>query len=111
MISLHAGRLLLLSERTSHTWHALIRLGPLPEHQLNADTGTLDLRQAMLRGQNLYLAFRAKARPVDPKAKVVCWDCIHWELRGRGRCTLNIPEARKTGGKFASKCSMFLPCP
>jgi hypothetical protein len=107
MISLHAGRLLLTCERASQTWHAHIILGPKPEHQLVADTGTVDLRQAMERGQSYYMAFRAKARPVDP---VMCWDCIHWTPGGRGRCELEIPECRQTGGRFAPNCSVFKPC-
>jgi len=110
MISLHAGRLLLTCERASQTWHAHIILGPKPEHQLVADTGTVDLRQAMLRGQNLYTAFRAKARPVEAEAKVMCWDCIHWTPGGRGRCELDIPECRQTGGRFAPTCAVFTPC-
>ena len=107
MISLHAGRLLLTCERASQTWHAHIILGPKPEHQLIADTGTVDLRQAMERGQGYYMAFRAKARPVD---SVMCWDCIHWTPGGRGRCELEIPECRQTGGRFAATCSVFKPC-
>lgn len=112
MISLLAGRLLLTCERASQTWHAHIILGPKPEHQLVADTGTVDLRQAMERGQNLYAAFRAKARPVDPDMppKRLCWDCIHWTPGGRGKCELDIPECRQTGGRFAATCSVFTPC-
>jgi hypothetical protein len=110
MISLHAGRLLLSCERASQTWHAHIILGPKPEHQLVADTGTVDLRQAMERGQNLYTAFRAKVRPVAPEAKVMCWDCIHWTPGGRGRCEMDIPESRQTGGRFAPSCAVFTPC-
>ena len=112
MISLHAGRLLLTCERASQTWHAHIILGPKPEHQLIADTGTVDLRQAMERGQNLYMAFRAKARPIEPdiEPRRVCWDCIHWTPGGRGRCELEIPECRQTGGRFAATCAVFTPC-
>jgi hypothetical protein len=110
MISLHAGRLLLSCERASQTWHAHIILGPKPEHQLVADTGTVDLRQAMERGQNLYTAFRAKARPVEVETKVMCWDCIHWTPGGRGRCEMDIPESRQTGGRFAPSCAVFTPC-
>ena len=110
MISLHAGRLLLSCERASQTWHAHIILGPKPEHQLVADTGTVDLRQAMERGQNLYTAFRAKVRPAEVEAKVMCWDCIHWTPGGRGRCEMDIPESRQTGGRFAPSCAVFTPC-
>ena len=110
MISLHAGRLLLTCERASQTWHATINIGPKPEHQLIVDTGTVDLRQAMERGNMHYQAFRAKVRPVTPDAKVMCWDCLHWTPGGRGRCELDIPEARQTGGRFAPNCSVFMPC-
>jgi hypothetical protein len=110
MISLHAGRLLLTCERASQTWHARINIGPKPEHQMVVDTGTVDLRQAMERGNMHYQAFRAKVRPVTPDAKVMCWDCLHWTPGGRGRCELDIPEARQTGGRFAPNCSVFMPC-
>ena len=109
MISLHAGRLLLTCELTSQTWHAKIIVGPKPEHQLVVDTGTVDLQQAMVRGNMHYQAFRVKARPVEPAAKVMCWDCLHWAPVGRGRCELKIPEARKSNGKFAPDCSVFQP--
>jgi hypothetical protein len=106
MISLHAGRLLLICERASQTWHAHINLGPKPEHQLVVDTGTVDLRQAMERGQLHYAAFKAKA----PRVQVMCWDCIHWTPGGRGRCEIDIPECRQTGGRFAANCAVFTPC-
>ena len=72
MISLHAGRLLLTCERASQTWHARINIGPKPEHQMVVDTGTVDLRQAMERGNMHYQAFRAKVRPVTPDAPAYC---------------------------------------
>lgn len=109
MIALHAGRLLLTCEQSSQTWHARINIGPKPEHQLVVDTGTVDLRQAMERGNMHYQAFCAKARPVEPNAKVMCWDCLHWTPGGRGRCEIGLPEARKTGGRFAPNCSVFQP--
>lgn len=109
MIALHAGRLLLTCEQSSQTWHARINIGPKPEHQLVVDTGTIDLRQAMERGKMHYQAFCAKARPVEPNAKVMCWDCLHWTPGGRGRCEIGLPEARKTGGRFAPNCSVFKP--
>ena len=73
------------------------------------DTGTVDLRQAMERGHWHYAAFKAKARPVEPDAKVMCWDCIHWTPGGRGRCEIDIPECRQTGGRFAPNCAVFTP--
>lgn len=109
MIALHAGRLLLTCEQSSQTWHARINIGPKPEHQLVIDTGTIDLRQAMERGNMHYQTFCAKARPVEPNAKVMCWDCLHWTPGGRGRCEIGLPEARKTGGRFAPNCSVFQP--
>jgi hypothetical protein len=107
MISLHAGRLLLTCERASQTWHAHINLGPKPEHQLVVDTGTVDLRQAMERGQMHYTAFKEKVRPVEAQAKAMCCDCIHWLPGGRGVCLLEIPESKQSGGRFAAKCSVF----
>lgn len=106
MISLLNGRLLLTCERASQTWHAHIILGPGPEHRLDVDTGTVDLRQAMLRAMNDFNAFRAKARPIQEEIRY-CWDCIHWEPKGRGRCSMEFPEARQTGGRFASRCSIY----
>jgi hypothetical protein len=106
MISLHAGRLLLTCERASQTWHAHIILGPKPEHQLVVDTCTVDLRQAMERGQYHYKAFKETAPPVQR----MCWDCIHWTPGTPGRCEIDIPECRQTGGRFAPNCAVFTPC-
>jgi hypothetical protein len=61
MISLHGGRLLLLCSRTDRTWHARVVLGPKPEHQIESDTGTVHLQDALLRGQSLYQAAVSKA--------------------------------------------------
>jgi hypothetical protein len=47
MISLHGGRLLLLCSRSDKTWHARVVLGPKPEHQIESDTGTVHLPDAL----------------------------------------------------------------
>jgi hypothetical protein len=43
------------------TWHARVVLGPKPEHQIESDTGTVHLQDALLRGQSLYQAARSQA--------------------------------------------------
>lgn len=108
MISLHGGRLLLFCDRSDRTWHVRIVLGPKPEHHMEADTGAVQLQQAMLRAQSIYQMACAKIRPVG--AVPMCWDCQQWELT-RKCCALGFPEARQTGGRFAARCAMFSPEP
>jgi len=48
MISLHAGRLLLVCDRADRNWHARVVLGPKPELQIEMDTGTPHLQAALL---------------------------------------------------------------
>jgi len=64
MISLHAGRLLLFCDRADRTWHCRVVLGPKPEHQVEADTGAIQLQDALLRAQSIYSAAVARIRPV-----------------------------------------------
>lgn len=104
MISLHAGRLLLVCSRSDRTWHARVVLGPKPEHQLEADTGTVHLQDALLRAQSIYMAAVAQIRPAGGQR--MCWDCLQWDLQ-RNRCELGIPEAKRTGGRFAPNCEMY----
>lgn len=106
MISLHAGRLLLVCDRTDRTWHARVVLGPKPEHQLEIDTGTVQLQEAMLRAQGIYKAAVMKIRPAaGPR---MCWDCAQWDIRN-SRCQLGLPESKKSGGRFAAVCEMYGP--
>jgi hypothetical protein len=106
MISLHAGRLLLISNRADRTWHARVVLGPKPEHQLEADTGTIELQEALLRAHRIYEAAVRRLRPAD--SQLMCWDCMQWDMRG-SRCQLGLPESRRSGGRFASACEMYGP--
>lgn len=111
MIRLHAGRLLLVCDRTDRTWHARVVLGPRPEHQLEVDTGTVQLQEALLRAQVIFQGAVASIRPRD--VPVMCWDCLQWDM-GRQKCDLMIPESKRSGGRYGSKCEMFdraLPAP
>lgn len=105
MISLHGGRLLLFCDRADRTWHCRVNLGPKAEHQLEADTGAIQLQDALLRAQSIYSAALARIRPTE--APRMCWDCVQWEAM-RKRCNLEFPEARQTGGRFAARCELFV---
>ena len=105
MISLHGGRLLLLCSRTDRTWHARVVLGPKPEHQIESDTGTVHLQDALLRGQSLYQAAVARLRPAD--APVMCWDCLHWDM-SKQRCAFELPESKRSGGRYAARCELYV---
>jgi hypothetical protein len=104
MIRLKSGRLLLVCDRADRTWHARIILGPKPEQQLDIDTGTIQLHEAMLRAQNLFQAAVGSIRPRE--ASVMCWDCLQWDMASQ-RCELSIPESKRSGGRYAVKCEMF----
>lgn len=105
MISLHAGRLLLFCDRADRTWHCRVVLGPKPEHQVEADTGAIQLQDALLRAQSIYSAAVARIRPVvEPR---MCWDCVQWE-QTRKRCSLDFPEARQSGGRYAARCEVYV---
>jgi hypothetical protein len=105
MISLHAGRLLLFCDRADRTWHCRVNLGPRAEHQLEADTGTIQLQEALLRAQRIYQAAVLRIRPASSPR--MCWDCLQWEP-ARKACTLGFPEARQTGGRFAARCDIYV---
>lgn len=111
MIRLKSGRLLLVCDRADRTWHARITLGPKPEHQLDVDTGTIQLQEALLRAETVFQAALASIRPRD--AGVMCWDCLQWDM-AKQRCELMIPESKRSGGRYGAKCEMFnraLPAP
>lgn len=111
MIRLYAGRLLLVCDRADRTWHARVVLGPRPEHQLEVDTGTVQLQEALLRAQSIFQAAVASIRPRD--VPVMCWDCLQWDM-GRQKCELMIPESKRSGGRYGANCEMFhraLPAP
>jgi len=105
MISLYAGRLLLVCSRADRTWYARVVLGPRAEHQLEADTGTVQLQEALLRAQSIFRAAVVKLRP-EPNR--MCWDCLQWDMRQQ-RCVLALPEAKRSGGRYAPRCEMFEP--
>ena len=105
MISLYAGRLLLVCSRADRTWHARVVLGPRAEHQLEADTGAIQLQDALLRAQSI---FRAAVTKLRPEANRMCWDCLQWDMRHQ-RCVLCLPEAKRSGGRYAPRCEMFEP--
>ena len=105
MISLHAGRLLLVCSRADKNWHARIVLGPKSEHQVEIDTGTPHLQTALLKAQHIYKAAQAKLRPST--APPMCWDCHYWEMRHQA-CGLELPESKRSGGRYASRCEMYV---
>lgn len=107
MISLHAGRLLLVCSCSSRNWWAHVVLGPRPELQIKADTGTVHLPHALIRAQSVYKMAVASMRPAD--APRMCWDCLQWDMR-RQRCDLGLPESKRSGGRYAPRCEMFQPC-
>lgn len=105
MISLHAGRLLLFCDRADRTWRCRVNLGPKAEHQVEADTGALQLQEALVRAQSIYQAALARMRPAD--APRMCWDCLQWDPT-RKVCAVGFPEARQTGGRYAARCSIYV---
>jgi hypothetical protein len=106
VISLHAGRLLLVCSRSDRTWHAQVMLGPKPELQIKADTGTIHLPDALLRAQSIYRAALVQLRPAD--GPVMCWDCLQWDM-SQQRCALALPESKRSGGRYAARCEMYEP--
>jgi len=105
MISLHAGRLLLVCCRSDRNWHARVVLGPKPEHQLEMDTGTVHLQTALIKAQQIYQSARNRIRPVG--GPLMCWDCHHWDMRQQ-RCGLELPESKRSGGRYAARCEMYV---
>lgn len=106
MISFYGGRLLLVCDRSDRNWHARVVLGPKPEHQFEMSTGTVHLPDALIKGQSIFRAAVAKLRPVGSSR--MCWDCCHWDMT-KQRCHFELPESRKTGGRFAASCDIYEP--
>lgn len=106
MISLYAGRLLLVCGKATQNWQAHVVLGPKPEMQVKTDTGTMHLPTALLRAQSIYRMAVTRLRPAD--APRMCWDCLQWDMRHQA-CDLELPEAKRSGGRFAPRCEMFEP--
>lgn len=107
MISLYGGRLLLFCDGADCTWRARVVLGNKPGQQIESDTGSIRLQDALLRALSVYKMATAKIRPEGLPPN--CWQCIQWEAT-RGQCDLGFPEARMTGGRFAARCDLFTPC-
>jgi hypothetical protein len=105
VISLHAGRLLLVCSRFDRNWHARIVLGPKPELQIEADTGTVQLQEALLRAQSIYRAAVTNLRPAS--SPPMCWDCKYWEMRQQC-CGYELPESKRSGGRFAARCDLYV---
>ena len=105
MISLYHGRLLLFCDRADKTWHCRVVLGPKREHQVEVDTGTIQLQEALLRAQRVYQSEIARIRPTDQP--LMCWDCVQWD-QVRKRCSIQIPEARQSGGRYAARCEVYV---
>ena len=104
MISLHAGRLLLVCCKANHNWHARVVLGPKPEHQLEQDTGTIHLQTALIKAQEIYQAAKNDIRPAGEP--LMCWDCHYWDMRQQ-RCGLELPESKRSGGRYAARCEIY----
>ena len=104
MISLYAGRLLLVCSRSDRNWHAKVVLGPKPEHQLDADTGTVHLQDALIRAQSIYRSAVTQLRPAGSPR--MCWDCQQWDM-GKQRCAFELPESKRSGGRFAARCDLY----
>lgn len=64
-----------------------------------------DLDEAILEAEQLYADARALTN-----AKPRCYQCVHWEPRP-GKCGLNFPEGRASGGTYANICCAFWPRP
>jgi hypothetical protein len=105
VISLYAGRLLLVCSRSDRNWHARVVLGPKPELQIETDTGTVHLQDALLRAQSIYRAAVTQLRPAD--GPPMCWDCRFWEMNHQ-RCGYELPESKGSGGRFAARCDLYV---
>ena len=92
----HAGRLVVFS--CGDLWFATIKIKQdIFEVKLDATKA----EAAILEGEQEY----AEAKGVT-NSKPYCWQCIHWEPV-KSECGLGFPEGRRSGGRFASKCSCF----
>ncbi|NBV62740.1 MAG: hypothetical protein EBR73_17080, partial [Rhodobacteraceae bacterium] len=62
------------------------------------------LQTALIKAQQIYQAARNRIRPVD--GPMMCWDCHYWEMRHQA-CGLALPESKRSGGRYASRCEMY----
>lgn len=86
--------------RSSQGWRVRIksRTGKL---DLPLEAGELD--DAILEAEQLYADARALSN-----GRPRCYQCVHWEPLP-GKCGLNFPEGRASGGTYASTCCAFWP--
>ena len=92
----HSGRLVVSDNDGG--WVATIKTG-LETIKITLESTTPG--NAIIEGEHLY----ADARAVT-NSKPCCWRCVHW-LPVKSECGLGFPEGRRSGGRFASKCSCF----
>lgn len=103
MFSLFAGRLKLRYEILSHQWIADVIVGPRKHQSISVELGTRDLQAAKDMGISFYKAFKAE----HGGDALTCWDCQQYSPETRG-CQVGVPECRRTGGRFAVNCDLFL---
>ena len=108
MIVLFGGRLVLERRLLSENWKATIKVPT--KNKMIVDLGTPDVRQAFIRAQYHYLALRTDRAVTDVESESVsttkCWSCLNWLPRSN-ECSFGFPEARQTGGRYASRCELY----
>lgn len=107
MIVLYGGRVTIFRYKLSENWQLKLKLpGTVKEY----DLATPDIREAFIRGQYHYMAWKHKISFEEEVEQHVgkrkCWDCHQWSARWV-ECSLGFPEARQTGGRFASRCELY----
>jgi len=108
MIVLYGGRVTIFRYTLSENWRVKLKL---PVNDLREyDLGTPDVRQAYIRAQYHYMAWKHKIsfeeEVIQHQGKRKCWDCDQWSARWN-ECSLGFPEARQTGGRFATRCGLY----
>jgi len=92
----HSGRLVVSG--APGAWIAVIKTrSETVELSLSAETA----ENAILEAEQLYADARAVTNP-----KPYCWQCVHW-TPVKSECGLGFPEGKRSGGRFANKCSCF----
>ena len=80
------------------SWKVRLKTGKQTiELPLTADV----LKDAVVEAEQLY----ADARTIA-NGKPTCQQCRHWDFVS-GECSLEFPEGRRTGGKYAAECPAF----
>lgn len=92
----HANRLIVFSDEDG--WHAKIKTRV---QTIQVKLASTEPPAAILEAEQLYADARAVTNP-----KPYCWQCIHWDPI-KSECSLGFPEGKKSGGRFANKCSCF----